>query len=311
MQSIEQTKQIINNENKTVEILPKGIGNLNLKEIQKQTEKQELNEFLINEVFKEYKSKEHLKEIEFIQLLEANQETYLTETIEILENTYNLFEHELKIKISEILTPEISEELINIEYDYLFDIQSYENYNYVYYDLNLNDCILDLYIQEIEESNDYFYIENDYLIINDLLNYLIDTANNEDIYFNSETETDLIESIIYHLNDNYNEFISTESFNYNLTDYYYMLYIPILEDYIKIDYEDLNIINKDLQKITQQIKNYLAYDENSTNNKDEFIQLTIAIIKKELTQNIINLLPPSILIETSKATKYYLTGIKQ
>ena len=113
------------------------LNRFNFKAIKEAEEKQELNEFLINEVFQEYKSKEQLKHIEFIQLLEANQETYLTETVEILENIYNLFEHELKIKISEILTPEISEELINLEYDYLFDVQSYENYNYIYYDLIL------------------------------------------------------------------------------------------------------------------------------------------------------------------------------
>ena len=283
MQSINQTNQIVNKSQKYNNIA--GIGNPQYYTgIQQATEKTEFNNFILK-YFDKYKSIEEFKHIDLLHLLESNQEVYNTEIIEILEQNDPYFNHELTIPEAEILTPQIQEELIDLEYDFYYSEHEYLKLNNLCYDLQLEKNIFKIFMEQLEQQNEYFLYKNSNLIITDLYNFLLDAGYN-DYYFNSETMQDLRESIIAEVEENYNNIIENI---YQEFDYYFMVYIPAKDEYKKYtDINELETINKDIYKLNSSIKEYLLYNQYRKQDKDYFIKLSEAYIRNEITLKDIN-----------------------
>lgn len=276
-------------------------------EEKKAYDKIELNKFLV-EQYKNIESVEELQKLEFNQLLEYNQEfLYMDENPEPLEKLDLFFNHEFKIKISEILTPEIETQLIEFESDYILNLLFEYRFKNVTYDITLDKSIFDYYLEALEDQNQYFNIENGYLIISDLYNFLIELAY-EDYYLEGETPAGLQESLIYEIEQKTEEIIYSELFQ-NQLNYNFMVYSEAKETYYNIRYDEINILNRELDIINQNLKVYLAYNESSTLDPEYYIKLNQAILKKELTKKILNpILNISGYYETSTPTKNYLNS---
>jgi hypothetical protein len=283
MQSIEKNQTETSTNRKTNNI--KGIGNPQyFQQINKATQKQEFNNFIL-EYFNKYESIQQFKEIDLYHLLESNQEVYNTECIEILEQNDPYFNHELIIPEAEILTAEIQEELIDLEYDFYFNEKEAYNFNMLCYDIVLDKNIFEYFMQKVEDQNEYFLYENNNLIITDLYNFLLDNGYN-DYYFNSETLQDLKESIAEEIQKNYNEIIENIYNNFN---YYYMVYEPAKDQYTRYNYYDeLQTINKDLQKLYRTIKEYIVYNEKSNLFIEYHYKISKKYLQRELTEQDIN-----------------------
>lgn len=276
-------------------------------EEKKAYDKIELNKFLV-EQYKNIESVEELQKLEFNQLLEYNQEfLYMDENPEPLEKLDLFFNHEFKIKISEILTPEIETQLIEFESDYILNLLFEYRFKNVTYDITLDKSIFDYYLEALEDQNQYFNIENGYLIISDLYNFLIELSYN-DYYLEGETPAGLQESLIYEIEQKTEEIIYSELFQ-NQLNYKFMVYSEAKETYYNIGYDEINILNRELDIINQNLKVYLAYNESSTLDPEYYIKLNQAILKKELTKKILNpILNISGYYETGTPTKNYLNS---
>lgn len=262
------------------------LNRFNFKAIKEATEKEELNEFLINEVFKEYKSKDQLKHTEFIQLLEANHEAYEVEEPDILNNITQYFTHELRIPEEEI-TRELSEELIQIEYDFKFnEMEYYKLYN-LSYDIVLKKTPFTYFMEALADTDpDFNYnADTNELIITDLFNFLVNSAENAGVFFNSYTKQDLIESIAEEIQSKYTEINIIPEF-----EYYYLVYSAGKETYLKYNYlDELQKLNKQTAIIERELTAFLIYNESAeTTFKEMYIPLTKALLKHEITEELIN-----------------------